>query len=193
MPTVHGVDLPGRGGYIPDLYDLYDLYDLAHVAGWQPYNLHDLHDLYDLHCTDPAQHLTTAGWDLDDLYHDRSPALFGVVFLPLHYHSPLARCAVNDEVNPQPTNQTVNQPCNQRTNQLFIGHQPTSITTIGPILTNVCDQPIGSLRYIIPHYAGLGNIQNTRFPSGKRLGEWRKNETKSIQRETNTTTPEIAE
>ena len=31
----------------------------------------------------------------------------------------------------------------------------------------------------------------TRFPSGKRLGEWRKNETKSIQRETNTTTPEI--
>ena len=30
------------------------------------------------------------------------------------------------------------------------------------------------------------NIQNTRFPSGKRLGEWRKNETKSIQRETNT-------
>ena len=33
----------------------------------------------------------------------------------------------------------------------------------------------------------------TRFPSGKRLGEWRKNETKSIQRETNTTTPEIEE
>ena len=31
----------------------------------------------------------------------------------------------------------------------------------------------------------------TRFPSGKRLGEWRKNETKTIQRETNTTTPEI--
>ena len=36
-------------------------------------------------------------------------------------------------------------------------------------------------------------IKNTRFPSGKRLGEWRKNETKSIQRETNTTTPEIEE
>ena len=34
-------------------------------------------------------------------------------------------------------------------------------------------------------------ILRTRFPSGKRLGEWRKNETKSIQRETNTTTPEI--
>ena len=33
----------------------------------------------------------------------------------------------------------------------------------------------------------------TRFPSGKRLREWRKNETKSIQRETNTTTPEIEE
>ena len=37
------------------------------------------------------------------------------------------------------------------------------------------------------------NIIYTRFPSGKRLGEWRKNETKSIQRETNTTTPEIEE
>ena len=60
MPTIHDLDLPGRGGYIPDLHDLYDLYDLAHVAGWQPYNLHDLHDLYDLYCTDPAQHLTTA-------------------------------------------------------------------------------------------------------------------------------------
>jgi len=36
-------------------------------------------------------------------------------------------------------------------------------------------------------------IRSTRFPSGKRLGEWRKNETKSIQRETNTTTPEIEE
>ena len=36
-------------------------------------------------------------------------------------------------------------------------------------------------------------ILDTRFPSGKRLGEWRKNETKSIQRETNTTTPEIEE
>ena len=41
-----------------------------------------------------------------------------------------------------------------------------------------------ALLYIIP---------STRFPSGKRLGEWRKNETKSIQRETNTTTPEIEE
>ena len=36
-------------------------------------------------------------------------------------------------------------------------------------------------------------IYDTRFPSGKRLGEWRKNETKSIQRETNTTSPEIEE
>ena len=36
-------------------------------------------------------------------------------------------------------------------------------------------------------------IPYTRFPSGKWLGEWRKNETKSIQRETNTTTPEIEE
>ena len=36
-------------------------------------------------------------------------------------------------------------------------------------------------------------VHNTRFPSGKKLGEWRKNETKSIQRETNTTTPEIEE
>ena len=33
----------------------------------------------------------------------------------------------------------------------------------------------------------------TRFPSGKWLWEWRKNETKSIQRETNTTTREIEE
>ena len=32
-----------------------------------------------------------------------------------------------------------------------------------------------------------------KVPSGKRLGEWRKNETKSIQRETNTTTPGIEE
>ena len=37
------------------------------------------------------------------------------------------------------------------------------------------------------------DITDTRFPFGKRLGEWRKNETKSIQRETNTTTPEIEE
>ena len=36
-------------------------------------------------------------------------------------------------------------------------------------------------------------IYITRFPSGKLelIGEWRKNETKSIQRGTNTTTPEI--
>ena len=39
----------------------------------------------------------------------------------------------------------------------------------------------------------LQYIIYTRFPSGKWLGEWRKNETKSIQRETNTTTPEIEE
>ena len=36
-------------------------------------------------------------------------------------------------------------------------------------------------------------IMITRFPSGKWLWEWRKNETKSIQRETNATTREIEE
>ena len=46
--------------------------DLARVAGWEPlYYRHDLvEDRFpqlDLYCTDPAQHLLTAGWDLDDL------------------------------------------------------------------------------------------------------------------------------
>ena len=44
--------------------DLYDLYDLAHVAAWEPYNLHDVGQFpgLDLCCTDPAQHLTRAGY-----------------------------------------------------------------------------------------------------------------------------------
>ena len=53
-----------------------DLYDLAHVAGWEPNNLHGLEhiscvsDLV-LHrsCT---THLTTAGWDLNNLDRDLS-------------------------------------------------------------------------------------------------------------------------
>ena len=55
-----------------------DLYDLAHVPGWEPHHLHDLarvscvgsvlHKL-DLCYTDPAEHLITAGWDIDHLDH----------------------------------------------------------------------------------------------------------------------------
>ena len=47
-----------------------DLCDVAHAAAREPYNLHDLAPCsagLDLYCTDPAQHLTTAGWDLDEL------------------------------------------------------------------------------------------------------------------------------
>ena len=57
--------------------------------------------------------------------------------------------------------------------------------------------PQGNMSYCrackIWNTSSLKYILYTRFPSGKRLGEWRKNETKSIQRETNTTTPEIEE
>ena len=54
------------------MYGLYDLYDLALVAGWEPYNLHDIGMTYFLRpiCnipTDPAQHIITAGEDLDDI------------------------------------------------------------------------------------------------------------------------------
>ena len=65
--------------YIPDLHDLYDLYDLyglydlAHVVGWEQHILYDLQHIVpglDLYYTDPAQHLITAGQDLDDLDHD---------------------------------------------------------------------------------------------------------------------------
>ena len=63
--TVHDLDLPGRAErYVPDLYDLYDLYDLAHVAGCESHNLLDLGHMFpglDLYCTDPAQHIITAG------------------------------------------------------------------------------------------------------------------------------------
>ena len=58
---------------------LCDLYDLPHAAGWESYDLHDIltsHVSWDgpaLHTyADPAQPLTTAGEELDDLYHDLS-------------------------------------------------------------------------------------------------------------------------
>ena len=45
-------------------------YDLASVARWQPYNLHCVGHVHvprlDQYDTDPAQHLITACWDLDD-------------------------------------------------------------------------------------------------------------------------------
>ena len=51
-------------------------YYLAHVAAWESYILHDLgHVFLGWICTvqiDPAQHLTTAGWVLDDLDYDMS-------------------------------------------------------------------------------------------------------------------------
>ena len=46
-------------------------YDLAHVAEWEPYNLHDQYTALvpglELYHTDPAQHIITAGDNLDDL------------------------------------------------------------------------------------------------------------------------------
>ena len=56
-----------QGRSIPDLYDLYYLYDL--------YNLHHLGQVpwvLDTYYTDPAQHLTAAGQDVDDLDRDLS-------------------------------------------------------------------------------------------------------------------------
>lgn len=51
--------------YIPDLYGL------AHATGWEPCNVHDLSQVsrvaYVLQYTHPAQHLTPASCDLDDL------------------------------------------------------------------------------------------------------------------------------
>ena len=45
------------------------------VVGWEAQNLHGL-GLVSwvgcVHCTDPAQHLVTAGQDVDDLDHDLS-------------------------------------------------------------------------------------------------------------------------
>ena len=45
------------------------LYDIGHVAWWDPYNLRDLARIprLDLYYADPAQPLTTAGEELDDL------------------------------------------------------------------------------------------------------------------------------
>ena len=61
-----------QGRYIPDLYDPL----LAHVVGWELYNLHDLVRLSwvgsVLRYTDPAQPLTTAGKEMDDIDHDLS-------------------------------------------------------------------------------------------------------------------------
>ena len=57
----------GVGAQTDIIPELYDLYDLAHVARWEPYNLHHLghvsRDGFVL--IDPAQHVTTAGYDLD--------------------------------------------------------------------------------------------------------------------------------
>ena len=43
---------------------------MAHVVGRESYNLHDLGHVswVGFVCTDPAKHLTTAGYDLDDTH-----------------------------------------------------------------------------------------------------------------------------
>ena len=66
---------------------IYSMYGLAHLAGWDSYNLHGLALVFlSWICAtmqlDPAQPLTTAGEELDDLSVDRSdrscPSVRGV-------------------------------------------------------------------------------------------------------------------
>ena len=59
----HDLDL---SRYQVDIFPI--SHDLAHVTGWHRHNLHDLGYVPWLDvccCTDPAQHITTLGWDLD--------------------------------------------------------------------------------------------------------------------------------
>ena len=69
-------------------------YDLAHVAGWEPYKICMIWHMFpglDLYNADPAQPLTTAGEEQDDLDHDLSAldvehlALTVMVSLPVPY------------------------------------------------------------------------------------------------------------